>query len=178
MVRTQFEKFDWIIVAEFFCPDSAYDFEQELILENWNNPLLLNKFYRLGPDSRFRSFGPQSPEHLEKRISKRRGWKARPDQKQNYCNGQARRWLEHPDSDATRKKKSDMHKGVYHIVSPSGQEYTTDLGLKDFAAIHGQQLGISFWALFNAYRKNYQDSTTTANRKNINKWRVTRLDKP
>lgn len=42
-VKSRFDEFDWFIIAEFFSAEHAYDFEQELIQENWTNPLLLNK---------------------------------------------------------------------------------------------------------------------------------------
>lgn len=42
-VKPVFDQFDWSIIAEFFDKDSAYDFEQKLIDENWGNPLLLNR---------------------------------------------------------------------------------------------------------------------------------------
>jgi hypothetical protein len=42
-IEETFNQFNWQIIAEFFDGDSAYDFEQLLIFENWNNPLLLNK---------------------------------------------------------------------------------------------------------------------------------------
>lgn len=42
IVKTNFDNFDWVILAEFYDHDSAYDFEQSLINEHWNNPLLMN----------------------------------------------------------------------------------------------------------------------------------------
>jgi hypothetical protein len=42
-VKNNFSNYDWIILAEFFYPNDAYLFEQELIRENWDNPLILNK---------------------------------------------------------------------------------------------------------------------------------------
>ncbi len=47
IVHPRFDEFDWCIVAEFFTGYDAYDFEQQLIYENWGNPLLLNRNYRL-----------------------------------------------------------------------------------------------------------------------------------
>ena len=47
VVRPIFDQFDWQIVAEFFTGIDAFNFEQQLILENWGNPLMLNKQYRL-----------------------------------------------------------------------------------------------------------------------------------
>lgn len=41
-VKPRFNEFDWIILAEFFEASDAYDYEQLLIYENWNNPLSLN----------------------------------------------------------------------------------------------------------------------------------------
>lgn len=42
-VKPIFNEFDWYIVAEFLDRDSTYNFEQELICENFNNCLILNK---------------------------------------------------------------------------------------------------------------------------------------
>jgi hypothetical protein len=41
-VKPIFGEFDWIIIAEFFDPVSAYDYEQDLIQQHWGNSLLLN----------------------------------------------------------------------------------------------------------------------------------------
>ena len=38
-----FEKFKYIILAEFFNWEDAFDFEQSLIIEHWNDPLMLNQ---------------------------------------------------------------------------------------------------------------------------------------
>lgn len=46
-VRPKFDEFDWYIIAEFFTGIDAYQFEQQLIFENWEDPLLINKQYRL-----------------------------------------------------------------------------------------------------------------------------------
>jgi hypothetical protein len=42
IVKPRFEQFNTMILAEFFDPYDAYVFEQELILENFKNPLILN----------------------------------------------------------------------------------------------------------------------------------------
>lgn len=42
-IKPRFEEFNWYIVAEFFDADSAYDFEQLLIFESWEQPGSLNK---------------------------------------------------------------------------------------------------------------------------------------
>ena len=176
-VRNNFEDFEWVIVAEFFEGLYAYDYEQNLIKEHFNNPLIINKQYRINHNIRFRKVGPRAIEHTEKIAQKRRGWRAKPDQKKNYSKGQKERFKRSSDSAETRQKKSDMNKGIYSITSPAGETYITEIGLKDFAATHGESLGVTYWSLFNAYRKSYLGQETTAKRKNINSWCVTRLDK-
>ena len=47
IVKPDFENYQFLIIAEFLDKESAYDFEQQLIFENWSHPLLLNKQYRL-----------------------------------------------------------------------------------------------------------------------------------
>lgn len=47
IVKPDFENYDWLIIAEFYNGDDAYDFEQHQIFANWSNPLLINKQYRL-----------------------------------------------------------------------------------------------------------------------------------
>lgn len=47
IVRPHFQDYDWKIVAEFDSGTEAYAFEQQLILEHWDNPLLINEQYRL-----------------------------------------------------------------------------------------------------------------------------------
>jgi hypothetical protein len=42
-VRTSFDQFDWVILAEFLDKNSAYDFEQQLIYEHLADPLILNR---------------------------------------------------------------------------------------------------------------------------------------
>lgn len=44
-VKPIFDQFDWYIIAMFFDREDCYNFEQELIYENWNNPLKMNKSY-------------------------------------------------------------------------------------------------------------------------------------
>lgn len=66
-IKNNFNNYNWIILAEFFNSDSAYDYEQFLIYSNWSDPLLMNKscFYL---KNRFKS-SPLSETH-KKAISK------------------------------------------------------------------------------------------------------------
>lgn len=94
----------------------------------------------------------------------------------NCSIGQKQRYARESDSDLTRKKKSDSHKGTYQIISPDGKEWITTLGLKEFAETYKNELKITYWGLFSAYRKCYTSVETTVKRKNQNKWKVTRID--
>lgn len=94
----------------------------------------------------------------------------------NCSTGQLKRFKESPESIETKKKKSDSHKGTYRIESPDGRIWITDMGLKDFAETHKSELLISYWSLFNAYRKCYTNTVSNRNAKNINQWKVTRVD--
>ncbi len=103
-----------------------------------------------------------------------------PDKKisrSNNCStGQKERFAANPESDETKKKKSDAHKGQYLIESPDGRTWTTSLGLKEFASTFADEIQISYWSLFNAYRNNYKNHVVVRHYKNQNKWKVTRLD--
>ena len=60
-IKHNFNEYEWIILAEFFDSDAAYDHEQQLIYENWNDPLLMNESCFYGK-SRFKS-KPLTTEH-------------------------------------------------------------------------------------------------------------------
>lgn len=45
-IKNNFLEYDAIIVAEFFTKDDAYVFEQQLIKEHFNHPLILNKHWQ------------------------------------------------------------------------------------------------------------------------------------
>jgi hypothetical protein len=50
-VRADFESYEWTILAEFFTPEDAFAFEQQLIQESWGNPKLINKKLWIGGKS-------------------------------------------------------------------------------------------------------------------------------
>jgi group I intron endonuclease len=93
----------------------------------------------------------------------------------NCSIGQKRRYNNFKDSAETKKRKSDSHKGTYKITSPDGKEWTTSLGLKEFAELHKDEIKITYWGLFSAYRKCYNNVETTVKRKNENLWKVIRI---
>ena len=73
IVKPDFENYNWQILAEFFDGDDAYDFEQQLISEHWNDPLLLNEQHRHQCNGRFKTKPGRivSDETKEKIRSKR-----------------------------------------------------------------------------------------------------------
>lgn len=94
----------------------------------------------------------------------------------NCSQGQKRRYSQTSDSAETRKRKSDAHKGTYKITSPNGEEWITELGLKEFAKTYKDEIKISYWTLFSAYRKCYNSTENVVKRKNENRWKVVRID--
>ena len=94
----------------------------------------------------------------------------------NCSIGQKKRYANAKDSDTTKKRKSDSHKGTYKIVSPDGREWITSEGLKSFAETHKDEIKITYWELFGAYRKCYNNTQVVVKRKNENRWKVTRID--
>lgn len=96
----------------------------------------------------------------------------------NCSAGQIKRFMNAPESQDTRSKKSKAHKGIYKIISPNGEEFITYDGLKDFANQIENQYNITYWQLYDAYRKNYKKITTIRKRKDSNNWQVIRLDEP
>jgi group I intron endonuclease len=95
----------------------------------------------------------------------------------NCSKGQLKRFENNPESEKTKKRKSDAHNGSYRIESSDGRVWETDIGLKGFAEQFQTELKISYWGLFNAYRKCYNKQDSIVIRKNTNNWKVTRIDK-
>lgn len=85
-VKSSFEEFDWIILAEFAEADDAYYFEQSLIYENWKNPLLLNRNCQFNGKARIKGnngikgkkLGPYSEERRAKNSASQIGRKQGP----------------------------------------------------------------------------------------------------
>lgn len=96
---------------------------------------------------------------------------------ENCSKGQKERFKKNPESKLTKTRKSDAHKGSYRIESPEGKIWETSMGLKDFANQYKDELNVTYWQLFGAYRKCYNNKVVSKKRKDNNNWRVTRLDK-
>lgn len=124
-VKPRFDEFDWFIVAEFFNPIDAYTFEQQLIFENWDNPLKLNDACHFNNEHLFTTIR-KSYKHTADTKSKisaaKRGVKRSPAAceamsasrkgKTRECSQKQREHLQHiaksrpPISDETRAKLS------------------------------------------------------------------------
>lgn len=78
IVRTNFDNFNWIVLAEFFTENAAYDYEQYLINEHWGDPLLINRTCHYGK-KRFR-VKSHSAETKQKIADAQKG---RPGRKQS-----------------------------------------------------------------------------------------------
>ena len=94
----------------------------------------------------------------------------------NCSKGQKERFQKNPESELTKQRKSDAHKGKYQIESPDCRVWTTNLGLEEFAELHKNEIMISYWQLFGAYRRCYTKTPIIRKRKDNNNWKVTRLD--
>lgn len=70
-VKPIFEEFYWFIVAEFFNSIDAYDFEQELIKENFDNKLIINCHYYLNK-KRFTRINTKHSDETKNKMSKSR----------------------------------------------------------------------------------------------------------
>lgn len=68
-IKHRFSDFNWTILAEFFIPEDAYDFEQTLIYEHWGNKNLLNKHCSHGKNRWVSARNPKSPESNKKRSA-------------------------------------------------------------------------------------------------------------
>lgn len=128
-----FENFDWQIVAEFFDGASAYEYENHQIAEHWNDPLILNRQYKLNSKRHFRFAGkkkPQSAEHVQKRFANR-------TPQQSWPESQTPEWIAKrttnkqpytPQSTDTRIKNPQSK--TYLVTWPDGTEQlVTNLNL-------------------------------------------------
>jgi len=97
------------------------------------------------------------------------------ERSKNCSKGQKVRYADKKDSDYTKYKKRKAHQGQYIIISPLGEKYYAYNGLKEFSEMNN--IGVSYWQLFAAYRRNYSQGNPPKKRKNTNEWIVKRIDK-
>ena len=111
-LRARFDEFEWVVVAEFFSGDAAYDFEQELIYHTWEEPGSLNKSCYYGKQ-RFRISGPRTKEHSEK-IGKAHKGKTVSKETTNKAVATRRRNRGWGITESTRAKLVASHTGKRH----------------------------------------------------------------
>lgn len=97
-----FENFNWEIIVEFFNGIDAYEFEQNLILENKKNPLILNRrvFGKC-----FRRAGQKHSDETKLKISKAGVGRKLSENQLNKLKNM---------SEETRKKIGDASRGRKH----------------------------------------------------------------
>ena len=133
-INPTFEEYDWQIVAEFIDGISAYEFEQVLIQEHWNNPLLINRQYHTKKDTQFRNNGhseetkqkmrkpkpPRSPEHCLN-MSKSKQGKKRAPRTEEHCRNisVAKTGTKRPPVSEETKKKLSLALTGKKFGSPS-----------------------------------------------------------
>ena len=108
-----FDNFSWMIVAEFFDGSEAYNYEQKMIYENWNDTLLLNENCRYN-GKQFRL--SHHTEEAKRKISKSRtGIKFTEAHKKNIglsSKGRVGYWKNKNLSESHIKNLIDNHKGM------------------------------------------------------------------
>ena len=122
IVKSNFDKFQWMILAEFLTGDYAWEFEQSLIRDNWNNPLLLNANYQFNGIKKIRNkgsskgkkLGPHSVERRLKNSLSQIGNKRGPHSAEHKEKiGAAQRGIPRiPRTEESKKKQSISTKGV------------------------------------------------------------------
>ena len=107
IVKPLFDEYESIVLAEFNTGDDAYDFEQRLIFENWNDPLLINKNCQVG-GKRFKK--NYCSEKTKAKISaKHKGRKLSEEHKALVSKFQKGRKKSEETKQRMRKPKSQEH---------------------------------------------------------------------
>lgn len=109
-VHSNFGDYDWIIIAEFFDPKDAYDYEQELIFEFWkkSKELSLNRSCFHG---KLRFMKTSLSEETKRKIGlKSKGRKLSQESRDKI----SRAKLGSKYSEQARRNISEGHKGILH----------------------------------------------------------------
>lgn len=136
LVKQRFSEFDFVVVAEFFDSNDAYDFEQLLIHENWGNPKLVNKSCCYGVVPRFTTAGMTMSDQTKEKISAAlKGKKLSAEHKAKLLAANIGR-IHSPDDNA---KKSKAHKGRKNTWNV-GRPHTPEAKAKMSAVHKGKTL--------------------------------------
>lgn len=114
IVKPDFDSYEWVILAEFFDPRDAWDFEQQLIHEHWGHPQLINQACQWQTKHRFATIGVtyKHTEETKRKISaSNKGKKLPPATEETRQKRSLAAKNRPPVSEETRKKLSDAKKG-------------------------------------------------------------------
>ncbi|HET8688552.1 MAG TPA: hypothetical protein VFM18_18215 [Methanosarcina sp.] len=141
IVNPKFDEYEWYILAEFFDSNSAYDLEQKLIFENWNNPLLLNQNCQYGK-RRFKPLLKHTEETCAKKSKSMLGKNTRA-RSYEVCQEISKSLSGRKLSETHRKNLSIRKQGtsnpnskIYKFIDPLGNEYHVEGNLKSFCKQH------------------------------------------
>ena len=166
-VRPRFSEFDFEIIKEFDSKVEAHAYEQELIRENWNNPLILNK--SLFP--KIKSIGSE-----KQRIKARERMLTNNPMKQDHLREAARnRMIGSKASEETKRKMSQTRKGKripalsrpgetnpaakhYVLISPENEIFHVIGNRKKFCKEHNLGLD-SIIAVLKGIKESYKGWT-------------------
>jgi hypothetical protein len=138
-IKSSFDDFTWFIVAEFFNAGDAWDYEQQLIKENWDNDKLLNCYFRINGKSQFRNKGgynlsettknkmkkPKNKLSVEQSVRTKRengvyqnmgGWKWSEESKRRGSVAQFIKNKKHPMTNEAKTNLSNYNKN--HGIKP------------------------------------------------------------
>lgn len=117
-IKSKFNEFEYIVLAEFFTREDAYRHEQSLIFESWNDPLRLNRKYHLHDNVVWMSMN-HTTESRRKISEKNKGKLAggnnpakRPEVRTKISESKKGKYT--PFSDEHKKKLADGQKGRPH----------------------------------------------------------------
>lgn len=152
-VKERFDEFNWTIIAEFFDADSAYDFEQLLIFEEWKDPLQLNKSCYYGKQ-RLKNTG-HSPETRAKMSAARQGFKFSAESKAKISASHKGKKMS-PESIA---KRSATNKGKKR--KPNSKPVSAETKAKMSASRLGSKRTAETKAKMSAWQKGVKKETTS-----------------
>ena len=107
IVKPWFDEYESVVLAEFQTGDDAYDFEQQLIFENWEDPLLINENCQLS-GKRFKK-NHCSEETKAKISEKTKGRKITDEHKALISESTKGRKKSEATKEKMRKPKSSEH---------------------------------------------------------------------
>ena len=154
IVNPYFEQYDWKIMAEFLDPLYAFEFEQNIIKENWNNPLILNLYYSNTGNKHFRNFGEKSLETRQKLSVANTGKKHTEETRRKMSQTRMGK-KKAPMSEETKQKISESRKSMKFTEEHKKKLSLSKKGkIRTFSQEHRNKLSASS-KIFNLGRRWY-----------------------